>query len=88
MLDIKKHRQVMFEIITDVYRHPLGDKLGFKGGTMAYFFYELDRFSIDLDFDLLDETKVKEMKEFISNTISRHGIIKKKLIKNLLYFGC
>ena len=31
--------------------------LGFKGGTAAFMFYELNRFSVDLDFDLLEENK-------------------------------
>ena len=53
MLNKKKHRQVMFEILRDIYRSELGFYLGFKGGTMLYFFYNLNRFSVDLDFDLL-----------------------------------
>ena len=54
MLDVKKHRQVMFEAIRDIYGSEWGSFLGFKGGTMAYFFDGLDRFSTDLDFDLTD----------------------------------
>lgn len=31
--------------------------LGFKVGTAPYLFYNLDRFSVDLDIDLLNTTK-------------------------------
>ena len=43
--------QILKDIYTDISIGPL---LGFKGGTCAYFFYNLPRFSVDLDFDLLE----------------------------------
>lgn len=52
MLNQIKHRFVLFNLIEDIYQSKLGFCLGFKEGTMAYFFYGLDRFSVDLDFDL------------------------------------
>jgi len=33
----------------------LSSTLGFKGGTALYLFYNLDRFSTDLDFNVIDE---------------------------------
>lgn len=69
MLDIKSHRKYLFNILSDIYSSPIGVFLGFKGGTMLYYFYNLDRFSVDLDFDLLDEKKAdlvsKEMKKIL-----------------------
>lgn len=35
----------------------IGSSIGFKGGTALYLIYKLPRFSVDLDFDLLDESK-------------------------------
>lgn len=54
MLNITKHRQIMTKILLDLMSEKrLATKLGFKGGTALYLFYELDRFSTDLDFDLI-----------------------------------
>lgn len=86
MLEIKKHRQVMFEIITDIYRSSIGNFLGFKGGTMAYFFYGLDRFSVDLDFDLLDEKKIPEVTKIVSEILSNYGEIREKTNKKFTLF--
>ena len=54
MLDIQKHKFILVSILKDIYSNSsLGPLLGFKGGTAAYLFYKLPRFSVDLDFDLL-----------------------------------
>jgi len=60
--------------------------LGFKGGTAALLFYGLDRFSVDLDFDLL-ETKVEDLVfEKIEQIVSRYGLIKSKMKKHYTLF--
>ena len=57
-LDISGHKTILFQILKDVYSDTtIAPFLGFKGGTAALMFYGLDRFSVDLDFDLLDESK-------------------------------
>jgi len=86
MLNIKLHRQVMFEIITDIYRSPIANLLGFKGGTMAYFFYGLDRLSVDLDFDLLDENKIEEIKKVIPKILIKNGQLKEESDKRFTLF--
>lgn len=43
----------MFQILNEIYTSELKDKIAFKWGTLAYFLYELPRFSTDLDFDLI-----------------------------------
>lgn len=49
-----KHEQILKNILKDIYTTTdLEGKLAFKGGTCLYLFYGLDRFSVDLDFDLL-----------------------------------
>ena len=61
-LDTSVHRNVLLRILKDIYTdNSLGPLLGFKGGTATYLFYNLGRFSTDLDFDLLDENKVEEV---------------------------
>jgi len=75
MLNKTKHRQVMFEIIQDIYKSPIGGFLGFKGGTLLYFFENLDRFSVDLDFDLLDINKQDEVENILHDIIQPYGDI-------------
>lgn len=62
MLSIDKHKQVMTKILLQlVSNKALSAKLGFKGGTTLYLFDKLDRFSTDLDFDLIGEGGEKEI---------------------------
>jgi hypothetical protein len=52
----------MINILKDFYSDPgLRSSLGFKGGTAAYLFYNLPRFSVDLDFDLLNVGKEEDV---------------------------
>jgi len=54
MLDQSKHEILLKNILRDIYQNPLLQaQLAFKGGTCLYFFYELPRFSTDLDFSLV-----------------------------------
>ena len=56
MLDRQKHEQILKNILRDIYTTPeLQGRLAFKGGTCLYMFYGLDRFSVDLDFNLTSE---------------------------------
>lgn len=58
MLDVAKHRSVMLEVLKLIFADSLlGPILGFKGGTLLYIRYNLNRFSVDLDFDLLNPEK-------------------------------
>lgn len=53
MLHVPQHEQVLKSILRDIYTNPsLQASLAFKGGTCLYMFYGLDRFSVDLDFNL------------------------------------
>ena len=79
MLDINKHRTILLQILKDIYTDiSLGPILGFKGGTAAYLFYELSRFSVDLDFDLLDENKEDLVFEKVEKILEEYGEIKEK----------
>lgn len=75
MIDIKLHRKYLFNILSDIYSSPMGAYLGFKGGTMLYYFYNLNRFSVDLDFDLLDETKADMARQIIREILEKYGDI-------------
>ncbi len=68
MLNREKHRLIMGQILRDIYQDiTLAPHLGLKGGTCTYFFYGLPRFSVDLDFDLLNNSP--EIQSHISKTI-------------------
>jgi predicted nucleotidyltransferase component of viral defense system len=44
----------MLQILRDIYSDlELANVLGFKGGSALMFFYNLPRFSVDLDFNLI-----------------------------------
>jgi len=86
-LSITTHKNILIKILKDIYTDSsLGPLLGFKGGTAAYLLYNLDRFSTDLDFDLLDETKEQEIFDKIENIVKKYGIIKEKTNKKYTLF--
>lgn len=88
MLDIKKHKTILLQMLKEIYSDStLGPVLGFKGGTAAYLFYDLPRFSVDLDFDLLDKGKEEDVFNKIENILKEYGAIKEKYNKrNTLLF--
>ncbi|MFH1175458.1 MAG: nucleotidyl transferase AbiEii/AbiGii toxin family protein [bacterium] len=74
----------MGKILKDIYTDvSISSFLGFKGGTCAYFFYGLPRFSVDLDFDLLSNKEgLQEMiLDKIGLILEKYGILKDKFIK-------
>ncbi len=90
MLNREKHQLIMGRILRDIYADAsIAPLLGFKGGTCAYFFYDLPRFSVDLDFDLLknDEDDQNLVFEIIKKILTAHGEIKDSYIKrNTIFF--
>ena len=60
-MDVNRHKFYMLQILKDIYSDPkLSTALGFKGGTALMFFYNLPRFSVDLDFNLLAPAIMKQ----------------------------
>src|SRR3989344_1900898 len=87
-LDTAKHKNILVKILKDIYTDPsISPILGFKGGTAATLFYNLDRFSVDLDFDLLDSEKEDYVFEHIQRILGKYGVVKQARKKrfNLLY---
>jgi predicted nucleotidyltransferase component of viral defense system len=71
------HKSILIKILKDIYTDPVvGPILGFKGGTAAYLFYNLDRFSVDLDFDLLEISKLDLVFTGIREILQKYGRIK------------
>jgi len=81
-LDYSKHKNILLQILKDVYSDTaISPFLGFKGGTAALLFYGLNRDSVDLDFDLLDETKEQVVFEKIRKIAAGYGKIVDSRIK-------
>lgn len=75
-LEIPVHKNVLLHILKDIYGDAqLGPILGFKGGTAAYLFYDLSRFSVDLDFDLLDPEKQDLVFEKVKTILQEYGTV-------------
>lgn len=76
--DTALHRNILVSILKDIFHDMmLAPFLGFKGGTAAMLFYELSRFSVDLDFDLLDEPDEQQLFEKIKKILEKYGTVKK-----------
>lgn len=88
MLGINEHKNVMLQILKEIYTDTsLGPLLGFKGGTAVYLFYGLPRFSTDLDFDLLIPEKEEPVFNAVEKVIQPYGKLKEKSNKkNTLFY--
>lgn len=76
MIDINKHRFYMVQILKEIYSDiELSNWLGFKGGSALMFFYDLPRFSVDLDFNLLDLSKDEEVYQKVRSVLLKFGTI-------------
>ncbi len=86
-LNIPIHRNILVNILKDIFSDPsIGPILGFKGGTAAELFYGLDRFSVDLDLDLLDGSREEYVFETIKTILEKYGTIKEAEKKRFTLF--
>ena len=90
MLNKEKHQLIMGRILRNIYSDTsISSLIGFKGGSCAYFFYGLTRFSVDLDFDLFtnDEVIQQIVYEKVGEMLKAYGEIKDQYIKrNTVFF--
>ncbi len=76
MVNIDLHKSIFINILREIYSDPiLRNILGFKGGTAAMLFYELPRFSVDLDFDLLNPEKKEVVFERLKEILPHFGTL-------------
>ena len=71
-LDKIVHKREIIKALKAIYSDTeISPFLGFKGDTAAMLFYDLSRFSVDLDFDILDISKkdfiFEKLKEILGN---------------------
>ncbi len=88
MLDKTLHEQILRQILVQIFKnHKLAKNLGFKGGTACYLFYDLPRFSTDLDFNFMSEVDPNIMQEEMRSVLGKIGILKEDIIKkNTIFF--
>ena len=75
-MDLNKHKYFLLQILRDIYSDlELANALGFKGGTALMFFHNLPRFSVDLDFNLIQPDKETEVYQKMRNILLKYGEI-------------
>lgn len=85
MMDINRHKFFLVQILKDIYSDiELANWLGFKGGTSLMFFYDLPRFSVDLDFNLINIEKVESVYNKVHAILLKYGTISDEAKK---YYG-
>lgn len=76
-LNVLQHKEYLIKILKDIYDdNILSTSLGFKGGTAAMLLYGLNRFSVDLDFDLLILKNENIVWQKINHILEKYGTIK------------
>lgn len=75
-MDKNKHKFYMAQILSLIFKDKdLCNVLAFKGGTSLMFFHNLNRFSTDLDFNLLDPDKFDLAYDKVRAILTRFGTI-------------
>jgi len=86
-LNISTHKTILFQILKDIYSNTnIAPFLGFKGGTAALMFYGLDRFSVDIDMDLLNESREDMVFDEVIKIVKKYGILKDSYKKRFNLF--
>ena len=76
MIDVNRHKFFLVQILKEIYSDiELANCLGFKGGTALMFFYDLPRFSVDLDFNLIDLSKESVVYDKVQKIVLKYGKI-------------
>lgn len=87
MVNLSLHRGALVDTLRAIYSDILlRNILGFKGGTAAMLFYGLPRFSVDLDFDLLDPDKKEAVFQRLKGLLPQFGILKQAQDKHFTLF--
>jgi predicted nucleotidyltransferase component of viral defense system len=91
-LNYSRHKTILLQILKDIYSETsIAPHLGFKGGTAAMMFFGLPGNSVDLDLDLLDESKEYEVFKKINEIVSKYGkvtdsSIQKSNLRNVISY--
>lgn len=81
------HENMLINILNNIFADAsTAPFLAFKGGTAAMLFYGLPRFSVDLDFDLLDSAYENHIFNKVKEILENYGTVKKADIKKYTIF--
>lgn len=87
MLNQNLHKVVLVDILKGIYSDSkIRNTLGLKGGTAAMLFYGLPRFSVDLDFDLLDPGKKEAVLQRLREILPKYGRVDQSQEKQYTLF--
>jgi len=91
MIDLRPedtlHKSYLNRLLMEIVdRTVLAQNLAFKGGTCAAMLGYLDRFSIDLDFDLLNSAAEKELRDELKEVFEGLGLTLVRELTNGLFF--
>ncbi len=76
MLDVNRHKFFLVQILKDIYSDvELASTLGFKGGTVMMFFYDLPRFSVALDFNMITQNNQDLAYDKVRSILLKYGKI-------------
>ena len=76
MVNRDLYKTIFINILHDFYSDPLlRTALGFKGGTAALIFYNLPRFSVELDFDSLIPDKKNAVFKNFKKILEKYGTL-------------
>lgn len=78
-----KHKFYMYRILQEVFKdNDLRNALVFKGGTSLMFFHGLPRFSVDLDFNILDVAQKELVYDKVKRIALNYGQIADEQMKH------
>jgi hypothetical protein len=78
-----RHKYFMFRILSDIFKDDsLSRILAFKGGTSLMFFHSLPRFSVDLDFNILDVSQTEKVYDRVRRIALKYGGIADEQMKH------
>lgn len=81
------HKSYLNRLLMEIIDDPdLSQELAFKGGTCASMLGFLDRFSVDLDFDLLDKSHLPTLRKAFHGIFDRLGLTIAKEYEGILFF--
>jgi predicted nucleotidyltransferase component of viral defense system len=87
-LDTQKHKFILMSILLGISKNKLLKKsLIFKWETALFLLYWLDRFSTDLDFDVIDGQNYENIWKEINNILEWYGEVKNSYIKRNTIFS-
>jgi predicted nucleotidyltransferase component of viral defense system len=85
MFDYSMHEEYMRKILKDIFNSDVSKILAFKGGTLVYLVHDLDRFSTDIDLDILDASQEEIIIETIRSILPIHGEVKNETLGKTIH---